>query len=152
MSSNKVRPLVVGLPQRKDEIFLSKLVDPESGENFYRPVGGEIEFTEYSHDALVREFDEELDLSIEVGDYLGSIENVIEFGGRTGHELVFVYTVQPLDELWESTQLKGQDDGGITYTGEWKPLDLLDRQEIPVYPDGLLQLLQTETKHVIPRN
>lgn len=152
MRSDRIRPIVVGIPRREDEIFVSELFDPDADERFYRPIGGEIEFTEYSRDALVREFNEELALSVEVGEYLGSIENVFEFGGRTGHEVVFVYDIEPLSELWKRSQMEGQDDGGVTYTASWNSIDQFSRQEAPLYPDGLLELLQTGTEHVIPQN
>ena len=152
MDADTVRPLVIGIPSRDDEIFVSKLSDPGIHEQFFRPIGGEIEFAEYSRDALVREFDEELNISVTVGEYLGSIENVFEFAGRTRHEIVFVYDIEPMNELWNVTQLEGKDDGGVTYTASWKSVAQFGSQETPLYPNGLMKLLQSDTKLVTPRN
>ncbi|WP_232423915.1 NUDIX hydrolase [Haladaptatus paucihalophilus] len=151
MSSDRVRPMALGLPHRNDEIFVARLYDTDNDERFYRPIGGGIEFGEYSPAAIVREFDEELDISVKVGDYLGSIENVFSFAGTAGHEVIFIYEIEPTDDLWSVAQLEGHDDGDVTFTGEWKSLSEFDHEDDPLYPDGLLRLIREDTKHVVPR-
>ncbi|RBI59547.1 NUDIX hydrolase [halophilic archaeon] len=144
--------MAVGIPRREGEIFVSELYDSTNDERFYRPIGGEVEFTEYSPMTLVREYNEELGISIEVGEFLGSIENLFEVDGTVGHEIVFVYDLNQTDELWNATEIKGEDDGGTTFIAEWKPREVFECGEEQLYPDGLLRLFTEDTKHVIPQS
>ena len=150
MSWERIRPLTIGVPRREHKIFVSELYDPSDDKQFYRPIGGGIEFGEYSTDALVREFQEELDIEVEVSDYLGTIENVFTFDDSPGHEVVLVYEIAVPDVLYDTPYLEGYDDGGVTYTAEWKPLSVFEQGNVPLYPTGVLTLLTEDTKHVIP--
>ena len=102
MSWERIRPLTIGVPRREHEIFVSELYDPSDDKQFYRPIGGGIEFGEYSTDALVREFQEELDIKVKVSDYLGTIENVFTFDDSPGHEVVLVYEIAVPDVLYKA--------------------------------------------------
>lgn len=43
---------------------------------YYRPIGGSIEYGEKSADALVREYEEELNVDIIIQQYIGCLENI----------------------------------------------------------------------------
>lgn len=152
MPSNRIRELALGVPRRDGEVFVAELYDSHADERFYRPVGGGIEFGEYGTDAVVREFEEELDVTVDVGEYLGTIENVFTFDGTPGHEVVLVYEVELPGDWPESTRVKGTDDGGVTYTAEWKSLAEFERGTVPLYPDGIVRLLTEDAMHVAPQD
>jgi 8-oxo-dGTP pyrophosphatase MutT (NUDIX family) len=149
VSWQRIRPLVLGVPRRDGDVFVAEYSG--ANERFYRPIGGGVEFGEYSDDALRREFREELDLSVAVGRHLGVVENTFTFEGTPGHEVVFVYEIEETDDLWNTSRLDGQDDDG-TYVATWQSLSALESGGPPLYPDGLRRLLTEDTTHVVPRD
>ncbi|WP_336359940.1 hypothetical protein [Haladaptatus sp. ZSTT2] len=46
MSWRKIRPVVLGLVRRNDEVLVGRGYDPEADEVFWRPLGGGMEFGE----------------------------------------------------------------------------------------------------------
>lgn len=68
----EIRPIVLGIVKKDNKILVSEGYDKTKNETFYRSIGGGIEFLENSKDALKREFKEELDIDINVGEFLGS--------------------------------------------------------------------------------
>jgi hypothetical protein len=78
---------------------------------------------------------------------LGFFENIFEYRGNPGHELVLMYEASVTDHtiyLRESfTVVESKEPEPITAV--WKSLD--DFDETPLYPDGLLAILrQRETQ------
>ena len=71
----EIRPIVLGMIKRDNKILVSKGYDNIKSEEFYRSIGGGIEFLENSKDALKREFKEDLGIDINVGEFLGISEN-----------------------------------------------------------------------------
>jgi ADP-ribose pyrophosphatase YjhB (NUDIX family) len=75
----------------KPEQFKEDGLDHVTGERFFRPLGGAVEFGEAAVDALRREIREELDDEIEHPVLLGVLENLFQFDGTPCHEIVFVF-------------------------------------------------------------
>lgn len=67
---NKVRVRVCGLLIREGEILLAQIHSPVTNNLIWTPPGGGVQFTEPIEDCLKREFKEETNLSIEVGDLI----------------------------------------------------------------------------------
>ncbi len=66
----------------------------ESGEGcYYRPLGGTIEFGEYAAQTVIREFEEELGVTVEIITYVGCLENIFQIDNTIGHEIVQLYSV-----------------------------------------------------------
>lgn len=97
-SCSHIRPIVVAIIRRGEEILAMQCFDKVKEQHFYRPLGGGIEFGETASDALKREFMEELGLEIIVGTQLAVCENIFTFGGKQGHEIVFVYSAEFADK------------------------------------------------------
>lgn len=150
MDDDRIRPIVLGLLRRDEDVLLAELYDSVAEERFYRPIGGEIEFGESSRAALVREFEEELGLAVEVDRYLGTIENRFSFEGARGHEVAIVHEVELIDDDRNLESVTGYDDGGTTFSVTWQPPSILAQGAVPVYPDGLLALLTDDVDHVPP--
>ena len=89
----EIRPIVLGVAVKDGKLLVSEGFDKVKNQTFYRCLGGGIEFEEKSDIALKREFKEEIDASINVGDFLGISENIFTFNGKNGHELVLFYNV-----------------------------------------------------------
>ncbi|MSR71341.1 MAG: NUDIX domain-containing protein [Candidatus Taylorbacteria bacterium] len=63
----------------------------KAGINFYRPVGGHIEYLETSEQCIKREIQEELCTQVLNLTFLEAIENIFEYNDRKVHEIVFLY-------------------------------------------------------------
>ena len=57
---NKIRPLAICIFRKNDRILVAEGYDPVKNEHFYRPLGGGIEFGEYSEQTIRRELMEEI--------------------------------------------------------------------------------------------
>ena len=84
-----------------------------------------------------REFREELDVTLGAVGLLGATENLFEYEGRRGHEIVHVFAVggPELDAIPLDARLRVLDEGSPV---GWVPLGALGR---PLYPNGVLGLL-----------
>jgi 8-oxo-dGTP pyrophosphatase MutT (NUDIX family) len=124
-----------------DRILVQDCYDPTDDERFFRPLGGAIEFGEYSQDALRREIREEIGAEITGLRLLGTLENIFTFDGTPGHEIVIVYDGAFVDRrLYDQPQITGVEDNDIPFTALWCRLaDLAG--PTPLYPDGLYALL-----------
>jgi len=114
--------------------------DVVKGEDFHRLLGGGVELGERSEAAVVREISEELGATLLEPTLLGVVENIFEFDGEPGHEVVFVYA----GRLAEGDHVPPEGgifaDNGVPMPVEWRPLD--DAQvDLPLYPDGVAELL-----------
>ena len=136
------RPLAVAILQRRDEILVSPVPDPVKKVTGYRPPGGTIEFQELGSDAAVREIKEELGVDVIEPRYLGTLENIFEWLGHPGHELVRVYRVRFADaSLYERTTFDCVEANGAGFVCEWRALGGFGG-EARLYPEGLRELLE----------
>jgi 8-oxo-dGTP pyrophosphatase MutT (NUDIX family) len=149
MRPKAIRPIVICVVRDGERIFVSEDVKPDTGEVFYRPLGGGIERGERSADAVVRELREEIGAELVDLRVLGAIENIFTYNGELGHEIVVVYEAQFADRsLYERERVNGWD--GVhneqPLVALWKPLRYFVEGHAPLYPDGLFELL-TEQPH-----
>lgn len=141
MPEAAIRPLALGVPTRGEEALLAEHEDPATGERYYRPVGGGIEFGEHSREAVRREFAEELEVTVTESALLETFERVFTFGGETAHEIWRCYHVE-IEEDWPYGR-----DAFTAYEPELDeefPVRWLGTDEIAehtVYPESLPELL-----------
>ena len=141
MKKGKIRPLAICVFRRGGRILVSENYDPTKRQAFYRPLGGGIRFGERGAEAIEREIREELGAELRDVRFLGMLENLFTFDGAPGHELVLVYDAAFADpSLYHQEELRGCE-GKEAFTAVWKPLSRFPSEEIPLYPDGLLELL-----------
>jgi len=142
-----LRAIAICVFRNRGRILVLDLYDPSTGKRFHRPAGGGVEFGEPSVDALGREMREELGVEIEAPVLLGVLENIFYYNGRPGHEIVFVYDAQFVDqELYEVERFTVHEDTGETFHAVWLELSNAGPQTPPVYPRGLIELLRKESK------
>jgi len=142
-----LRAIAICVFRHRGRILVLDLYDPSTGKRFHRPAGGGVEFGEPSETALRREMREELGVEIEAPVLLGVLENIFYYNGRPGHEIVFVYDAQFVDqELYEVERFTVHEDTGETFHAVWLELSNAGSQTPPVYPEGLLELLTKESK------
>jgi len=95
--AGRVRALALAIIRRGDELLVFEVPDPVRKVTGFRPPGGSIEFGETGAAAVVREIREELGLEIVDPRYLGTVENIYEWLGRPGHEIVLLYAARFAD-------------------------------------------------------
>jgi 8-oxo-dGTP pyrophosphatase MutT (NUDIX family) len=141
MKPGEVRSIAICVIKDKDRIFAGKHYDPSKKETFYRPLGGAIEFREYGRECVVREIEEEAAREIKNLLYLGAIENIFVYDGKPGHEIVLVYQADFVDpDVYKVESIRCQDNGE-EFDAVWKSLSEFREGKAPLYPEGLLDLL-----------
>jgi 8-oxo-dGTP pyrophosphatase MutT (NUDIX family) len=141
---NKIRPLAICIFRKNDRILVAEGYDPVKHEHFYRPLGGGIEFGEYSEQTIRRELMEEIGAEVCELKYLGTLENVYVFNGTPGHEIIRIYDgVLKNAELYEMPEIIGREmDIDTTFRAVWKPIDEFGAGKSILFPTGLQELLK----------
>jgi ADP-ribose pyrophosphatase YjhB (NUDIX family) len=138
-----IRILAIAVFRMGDRILVARGIDPSSGEPFYRPMGGGVEFGERAADALRREIAEELGATIESPRLLGVLENLFEYAGRPRHEIVFVFDARFSDPSWyDRAELPVTEAGTGWEPARWIAIQALSSGPERLVPESLLPLLQ----------
>ena len=140
----QIRPIAICVFRHNDRILVAAGYDPIKKETFYRPLGGGIEFGEYSEQTICREVLEEIGAEAGELKYLGTLENIFVFNRTAGHEMVQVYDGKLRDTgLYEQPLIVGQEmDIGASFQASWKHIDEFGDGKLILYPTGLLALLR----------
>ena len=142
MKTGQVRAIALGVIRDGDRVLLLEGYDPSKRETFYRPLGGGIEFGERSQETVRRELREEIGVEVTDLEFLATIESVFTFDGLAGHEIALIYSTRLADPaLCRQPVITGAEPDGTPITAVWKPLDDFRAGRDPLYPDGLLELL-----------
>lgn len=137
----KIRTIAICKIEHDGHIFVLEGYDPVKRNTFYRPIGGGIEFGELAAEAAKREFREELDTEIEVLDTDHVYENVFEFNGKPGHEIVFMLNAKFRDaSFYEKREFVG-DAEGTPFKAKWVKISEFVSGEKNLFPDGLAESL-----------
>jgi ADP-ribose pyrophosphatase YjhB (NUDIX family) len=138
------RPIALAVIRDRDRLLVFEVSDPVRDITGYRPLGGSIEFGERGHDTVARELREEIGAEPVDIRYLGTLENIHEYLGRPGHEIVRVYEARLADSsLYERAAIEGAEEDGEPLRCMWKPMADFERGD-PLHPEGLLDLLRNE--------
>jgi 8-oxo-dGTP pyrophosphatase MutT (NUDIX family) len=141
MKKNRVRAIAICVFRNGDRILAAEGLDEIKHQKFYRPLGGTIEFGEYSDETVRRELMEEIQAEVSDLRYLGTLENIFTYNGENGHEIIFVYDGKLTDKaLYEKEILQG-DELGTSFKAVWIDLREIRPGSPALYPTGLLELL-----------
>ncbi|RGP37864.1 NUDIX hydrolase [Pseudotabrizicola alkalilacus] len=134
-----IRFKALGLHWRGNRLLAAEVPDASGRVKGVRPLGGTVEFGETARAALIREFQEELDITVEPVGSPVFIENIFTHEGTPGHEILALFTVLfPTGAFAEADRILFHEDDGTTGFAEWFPLDTLDWPDGPrLYPAGL---------------
>ncbi len=135
----EIRPIVLGIAKKENKILVSKGYDEVKDEVFYRSIGGGIEFLEDSKEALKREFKEELNIDICVGEFLGIVENIFIYNGKNAHELILFYNVKIKDKDYKE-KYHIIDDNCET-DAMWIDINKFKNKELKIYPEQVFKYL-----------
>jgi ADP-ribose pyrophosphatase YjhB (NUDIX family) len=143
VKSLKIRVIVVCVIRFRNSVLVLEGYDTMVGRPFYRPPGGEVEFGETTEEAIKREIREELSLGITNLELLGVLENIFNYEGEKGHEIVYVYEGKFTDvSAYERNRFELLEDSGEVWSVRWHKLDSFDDYHRLV-PEGLMGLLNT---------
>lgn len=142
VSEQRIRALALCIFHHHGKILVNRFTDPVEQRMLFRPLGGGIEFGERSADAIVREVQEELGLSISDVRLMGTLESLFTYAGKPGHEIVQVYDARFDDaSVYEQPWLQGHESDGAAFRAEWCDGSSFSA-ESPLVPQGLHELLK----------
>lgn len=134
----EIRPVALAVFRDGSRILVEDKWDRP--DPFYRPPGGGVEFGERAIDAVRREMREEFDAEIKAVRPLGTLENIFDYHGQLGHEIVLVFEARFADACYyEAERTVGTESGGTRIEAIW--IDASQPLDRPLYPNGLLELL-----------
>lgn len=135
----EIRPIVLGMVKRNNKILVGKGYDKVKSEVFYRSIGGGIEFLENSKETLKREFKEELNIDITVGEFLGISENIFMYNGKNAHELILFYNVTIKESDYKESYHIIDDN--CQTDAMWIDIDRFKSKELKIYPEQVFKYL-----------
>ena len=136
----EIRPLALAVFRDGPRILVEDNSAQDRRDYFYRPPGGGVEFGERAIDAVRREMREEFGAEIADVRPVGTLENIFDYHGRPGHEIVFVFETRFVDaSYYVAERIVGTEGAGIRIEAIW--LDVSEPPDRPLYPNGLLDLL-----------
>lgn len=139
--SGEIRVLALGLICDQQRIFLSEGYDPVNQQNFYRALGGGVEFGETSRDALQREFIEEIQAELTNIRHLTCIENLFTYNGKPGHEILQIYQCDFADPKFYQLEKLTFLEGKRKKTALWVEVSRFKSGELRLVPEQFLDLI-----------
>jgi 8-oxo-dGTP pyrophosphatase MutT (NUDIX family) len=124
----------IGVFTHDGKILAAKGRDEAKGEDFYRAIGGSVNFREKSEDAMRREVKEELGCEVENLELVHVAENLFTFNGKDRHQIVFLYKGK-----LSNAELYKQDKIHIVepyaeFDAEWVSIDDILSGKVILYP------------------
>lgn len=130
----KIKIKAMCLFTRDGKTLASKGRDTVKGEDFYRVLGGHVEFFETAEEGIRREIREELNSEIENLKFLDVVENRFIYEGNKWHELVFLYSGDlSRKELYEEKLIRIVEETH-ELDAVWIPIQSVLSGEVHFYP------------------
>jgi ADP-ribose pyrophosphatase YjhB (NUDIX family) len=140
--TGRIRVLAVAVCVDGGRVLVERGYERAGDRRFYRAIGGGVEFGERAADALVREWREELDLTLADVRLLGVVENLFTYEGVQGHEVVFVYLGRVVESwVYARDAFERTEADGLCHEAVWVPIADLAAGDVPLYPNGIVPLL-----------
>ena len=135
MLPGQIRVLTLAIIKKDGKVLAQKGHDKIKNEDFFRLLGGGVDFGENSLDALKRELKEELDAEIINCKLVKVLENIFIFNGNQGHEICFVYEADFANQNnYQRENFSILDSRG--YVAEW--VELNEKNIKNIFPSGCI--------------
>ena len=139
---------VAGVALDGDQVMLHRA----EMDDFWALPGGRVRPTETSEQALVREMQEELDVTVRVERLLWIVENFFEYDSQRYQELGLYFLMAfPEDSgLYEKRDVYEGREEGLKLFFQWYPLDTLDQIRIlPSFLSTGLRSIPDAPTHIV---
>jgi ADP-ribose pyrophosphatase YjhB (NUDIX family) len=143
----KIRPHAQVIITHRGKLFCAKGYDNVKQEDFYRTVGGGIDFGELAADAIAREMQEEFAADLINLSQIGIDENIFTYIGNPGHEIIFVFTADFKDDSMYEDKIYPILDSPDVPGAAWYPIDKFVSGERTLYPNAVLKFLKSKMKN-----
>ncbi|WP_241429962.1 NUDIX domain-containing protein [Halorubrum lipolyticum] len=143
---SEIRVVALGSIRRGEELLVQEIEANDAGGRNYRLLGGGVEFGEHSREALHREFDEELGVTLDDVSPVGTYERVFDHEGRRQHEVWRVYEAAIVEDWpYERAEFSFvEPDLGVELRATWKRPRELRSGPDRLYGETLLDDLGSE--------
>jgi ADP-ribose pyrophosphatase YjhB (NUDIX family) len=139
--AQKIRVISLGLICHNGRTLLAEGFDSVKQLAFYRCLGGGVDFGETSHDALKREFQEELRAELTNIHFLTSIENLFVYEGKPGHEIVQLFQADLVDPKFYEMEEMPFYEGDDVNLARWIEIEKLRSRQLNLVPEECLAYL-----------
>jgi ADP-ribose pyrophosphatase YjhB (NUDIX family) len=127
---------------KDDQVLVYEGFDKLKHENFYRPIGGTVEFLELAKDTVIREFKEEAGIDVIEPVLLDVLENIFTFEGHHGHEIVQVFQCKFKDDSLYAQKDFPLVEGDISLENAvWKEISFLIQPQVRFFPAGMKEIV-----------
>jgi len=109
--------------------------------NFYRAIGGTIDFSETSEQGVRREIREELGSEIEDLELLDVIESIFVYEGQQNHEIAFLYKGKLTNEDILHLDIFHVVEDTYEFDAEWIAIEQILNGDTPLYPAAAYERL-----------
>ncbi len=135
----RIRFKALGLHWRGGRLLAAEVLDDAGRVKGVRPLGGSVEFGETAEAAVIREFREELGITVEIVGPPAFLENIYTHEGSPGHEVLAIFELAfPAGAFADGGRIAFAEDDGSRCFADWFALDELDGPGLPqLYPVGL---------------
>jgi ADP-ribose pyrophosphatase YjhB (NUDIX family) len=121
--------------RRDEKLLVSKGFDSVKQKNFYRLLGGHVEFGETAEAGIRREIAEELNSEVENLKLLAVIENIFTYEGRKGHEIDYLFSADLVkQDLYKRNTIHVVENESLDFEAEWIPVASVLSGDLPLYP------------------
>jgi ADP-ribose pyrophosphatase YjhB (NUDIX family) len=141
MLADRIRPIAICVVRNGDRILVEHGFGSVKDEHFCRPLGGAIEFGERAIDAIRREFHEELGADLTNLRLVYVMENLFQYEGEHGHEIVFIFEACFQDPRLNEQEESTIEESNVRGRASWVSLVELKATDRSLYPEGLLDVL-----------
>ena len=123
MNTQAIRPVALCVFRKDNQILVAEGYDTHKSERFFRPLGGIVNFGEYSWETIRREIKEELGEEITNLTFIGPAENLFQYQGTPGHEIIFMFEGEFVNKnTYKQEKILGIESDGQEFTAVWKPI------------------------------
>ena len=129
--------------KHNDKFLFSRHHNLQTDEDFFRPLGGGMEFQELSVETIRREIKEELGAEIRDLVFVDVLENIFDYKGETLHQIIFIYKANFQDiMLYDTNPIYFQEDDLAEYQAEWLSLAYIQNHNFRLVPQGIEKAIQ----------